>query len=48
MRSAGARALDVDVVTVTEDDGTPVLSEDLDLTLPHPGPTSGRSCWCRG
>jgi 2-amino-4-hydroxy-6-hydroxymethyldihydropteridine diphosphokinase len=32
----GARTLDVDVVTVTEDDGTPVLSDDPDLTLPHP------------
>ena len=32
----GARTLDVDVVTVTEDDGTPVLSGDPDLTLPHP------------
>ena len=32
----GARTLDVDVVTVTEDDGTPVVSEDPELTLPHP------------
>ena len=32
----GARTLDVDVVTVTADDGTPVLSPDPDLTLPHP------------
>jgi 2-amino-4-hydroxy-6-hydroxymethyldihydropteridine diphosphokinase len=32
----GARTLDVDVVTVTADDGTPVLSDDPDLTLPHP------------
>jgi 2-amino-4-hydroxy-6-hydroxymethyldihydropteridine diphosphokinase len=32
----GARTLDVDVVTVTEDDGTPVLSDDAALTLPHP------------
>src|SRR4051812_20849191 len=32
----GARTLDVDVVTVTEDDGTPVLSDDPQLTLPHP------------
>ena len=32
----GARTLDVDVVTVTEDDGTPVLSDDPELTLPHP------------
>jgi 2-amino-4-hydroxy-6-hydroxymethyldihydropteridine diphosphokinase len=32
----GARTLDVDVVTVTGDDGTPVLSDDPSLTLPHP------------
>jgi 2-amino-4-hydroxy-6-hydroxymethyldihydropteridine diphosphokinase len=32
----GPRTLDVDVVTVTEDDGTPVLSDDAALTLPHP------------
>jgi 2-amino-4-hydroxy-6-hydroxymethyldihydropteridine diphosphokinase len=32
----GARTLDVDVVTVTADDGAPVLSDDPDLTLPHP------------
>jgi 2-amino-4-hydroxy-6-hydroxymethyldihydropteridine diphosphokinase len=32
----GPRTLDVDVVTVTQDDGTPVLSEDPTLTLPHP------------
>src|SRR3712207_8150481 len=32
----GPRTLDVDVVTVTEDDGTPVLSDDPALTLPHP------------
>jgi 2-amino-4-hydroxy-6-hydroxymethyldihydropteridine diphosphokinase len=32
----GPRTLDVDVVTVTEDDGTPVLSDDPGLTLPHP------------
>src|SRR3712207_1175566 len=32
----GARTLDVDVVTVTTDDGTPVLSDDPELTLPHP------------
>ena len=32
----GARTLDVDVVTVTEDDGTPVVSADPELTLPHP------------
>ena len=32
----GPRTLDVDVITVTEDDGTPVLSDDPELTLPHP------------
>ena len=32
----GPRTLDVDVITVTEDDGTPVRSDDPDLTLPHP------------
>ncbi len=32
----GPRTLDVDVVTVTGDDGTPVLSQDPELTLPHP------------
>jgi 2-amino-4-hydroxy-6-hydroxymethyldihydropteridine diphosphokinase len=32
----GARTLDVDVVTVTGDDGRPVLSADPGLTLPHP------------
>ena len=32
----GPRTLDVDVVTVTGDDGSPVLSDDADLTLPHP------------
>ena len=32
----GARTLDVDVVTVTTDDGTPVRSTDPDLLLPHP------------
>ena len=32
----GARTLDVDVVTVTGDDGTPVVSDDPVLTLPHP------------
>ena len=32
----GPRTLDVDVVTVTADDGAPVLSDDPDLTLPHP------------
>jgi 2-amino-4-hydroxy-6-hydroxymethyldihydropteridine diphosphokinase len=32
----GPRTLDVDVVTVIEDDGAPVLSDDPELTLPHP------------
>ncbi|MQA34772.1 2-amino-4-hydroxy-6-hydroxymethyldihydropteridine diphosphokinase [Modestobacter roseus] len=32
----GARTLDVDVVTVTADDGTAVRSDDPQLTLPHP------------
>jgi 2-amino-4-hydroxy-6-hydroxymethyldihydropteridine diphosphokinase len=32
----GARTLDVDVVTVSSDDGEPVLSADPELTLPHP------------
>jgi 2-amino-4-hydroxy-6-hydroxymethyldihydropteridine diphosphokinase len=32
----GPRTLDVDVITVTGDDGTPVLSDDPRLTLPHP------------
>lgn len=32
----GPRTLDVDVITVSEDDGTPVLSADPELTLPHP------------
>jgi 2-amino-4-hydroxy-6-hydroxymethyldihydropteridine diphosphokinase len=32
----GPRTLDVDVVTVTADDGTPVVSDDPRLTLPHP------------
>ncbi len=32
----GARTLDVDVVAVTADDGTPVISGDPALTLPHP------------
>jgi 2-amino-4-hydroxy-6-hydroxymethyldihydropteridine diphosphokinase len=32
----GARTLDVDVVLVTYDDGTPVISDDPALTLPHP------------
>ena len=32
----GPRTLDVDVIAVTEDDGTPVRSDDPTLTLPHP------------
>jgi 2-amino-4-hydroxy-6-hydroxymethyldihydropteridine diphosphokinase len=32
----GPRTLDVDVVTVTGDDGAPVVSADPVLTLPHP------------
>ncbi|HLM04038.1 MAG TPA: 2-amino-4-hydroxy-6-hydroxymethyldihydropteridine diphosphokinase [Blastococcus sp.] len=32
----GARTLDVDVVSVFADDGTPVVSDDPQLTLPHP------------
>lgn len=32
----GPRTLDVDVITVTADDGTPVISDDPDLILPHP------------
>jgi 2-amino-4-hydroxy-6-hydroxymethyldihydropteridine diphosphokinase len=32
----GPRTLDVDVVTVTGDDGAPVRSDDPELTLPHP------------
>jgi 2-amino-4-hydroxy-6-hydroxymethyldihydropteridine diphosphokinase len=32
----GPRTLDVDVITVSADDGTPVRSADPELTLPHP------------
>ena len=32
----GPRTLDVDVITVTDDDGTQVRSDDPALTLPHP------------
>ena len=32
----GPRTLDVDVITVSGDDGAPVLSDDPELTLPHP------------
>jgi 2-amino-4-hydroxy-6-hydroxymethyldihydropteridine diphosphokinase len=32
----GPRTLDVDVIAVIDDDGTPVRSDDPALTLPHP------------
>ncbi|MFJ6196069.1 2-amino-4-hydroxy-6-hydroxymethyldihydropteridine diphosphokinase [Micromonospora sp. NPDC092111] len=35
-RRFGPRTLDVDVVAVWDDAGQPVLSEDPELTLPHP------------
>jgi 2-amino-4-hydroxy-6-hydroxymethyldihydropteridine diphosphokinase len=35
-RRFGPRTLDVDVIEVYEADGTPVISDDPDLTLPHP------------
>ncbi|MEU8614937.1 2-amino-4-hydroxy-6-hydroxymethyldihydropteridine diphosphokinase [Actinoplanes sp. NPDC048791] len=35
-RRFGPRTLDVDVIAVWQDDGTPVLSADPELTLPHP------------
>jgi 2-amino-4-hydroxy-6-hydroxymethyldihydropteridine diphosphokinase len=35
-RRFGPRTLDVDVITVWETDGRPVLSDDPELTLPHP------------
>ncbi len=35
-RRFGPRSLDVDVIAVWEDDGRPVLSENAELTLPHP------------
>jgi 2-amino-4-hydroxy-6-hydroxymethyldihydropteridine diphosphokinase len=35
-RRFGPRTLDVDVITVWQDDDTPVLSDDPELTLPHP------------
>jgi 2-amino-4-hydroxy-6-hydroxymethyldihydropteridine diphosphokinase len=35
-RRFGPRTLDVDVIMVWNDDGSPVLSDDPDLTLPHP------------
>ena len=36
VRPFGPRVLDVDVIAVWADDGTPVLSDDPELTLPHP------------
>lgn len=35
-RRYGPRTLDVDVIAVWADDGAPVLSDDPELTLPHP------------
>ena len=35
-RRFGPRTLDVDVIAVWRPDGTPVLSDDPELTLPHP------------
>ncbi len=35
-RRFGPRTLDVDVIMVWQDDGTPVHSDDEELTLPHP------------
>ncbi len=35
-RRFGPRTLDVDVIMVWDDSGAPVISEDPDLTLPHP------------
>ncbi|MBB2945710.1 2-amino-4-hydroxy-6-hydroxymethyldihydropteridine diphosphokinase [Actinoplanes lutulentus] len=35
-RRFGPRTLDVDVIAVRQDDGTPVISDDAELTLPHP------------
>ena len=35
-RRFGPRTLDVDVIAVWEDDDRPVLSDDPELTLPHP------------
>lgn len=32
----GPRTLDVDVIAAWQEDGTPVLSDDPELTLPHP------------
>jgi 2-amino-4-hydroxy-6-hydroxymethyldihydropteridine diphosphokinase len=35
-RRFGPRTLDVDVIAVWNDDGSPVTADDPDLTLPHP------------
>ena len=35
-RRFGPRTLDVDVIAVWTDEGTDVISDDADLTLPHP------------
>lgn len=35
-RRFGPRTLDVDVIMVWQEDGTPVSSDDPELTLPHP------------
>jgi 2-amino-4-hydroxy-6-hydroxymethyldihydropteridine diphosphokinase len=35
-RRYGPRTLDVDVLMVWQEDGTPVVSDDPELTLPHP------------
>ena len=35
-RRFGPRTLDVDVIAVWDDDGEPVLSDEEELTLPHP------------
>lgn len=35
-RRFGPRSLDVDVIAVWADDGTPIESDDPELTLPHP------------
>jgi len=35
-RRFGPRTLDVDVIAVWREDGTPVVSDDPELTLPHP------------
>jgi 2-amino-4-hydroxy-6-hydroxymethyldihydropteridine diphosphokinase len=35
-RRFGPRTLDVDVISVWQEDGSPIVSDDPDLTLPHP------------